>query len=262
MAPAATAAGAAAAAPAAAAAAAGLPRSLLRRLEVLQCPLPSGVHTPQFENLVLWLEETQIRCLPRQQRQEKLRSKGSSWWRAFLQVFVLWIFSEGTLKGVDPSEAQQQLEKEQQQQEQQQQQQRAAAAEAAKLMRAPLADALSCMQLPPLPSDASPEETLAALQAVEAGIAAETRAPAREGSYTTAEARQLLLQLPLLVGPPSGGSGGPQRGPFENQFAAAARLLQLQQLQQTQDSVNEALERMQLLTADPKTDHRLAKVGF
>ena len=75
--------------------------------------------------------------------------------------------------------------------------------------------------------------------------------------------RRLLLQLPLLLGPPGAAvmSCG-IRGEGEQQFAAALRLLHLQQLQQTQDSITEAIERMQLLTADPKTDHRLARVGF
>ena len=78
---------------------------------------------------------------------------------------ILWLSicfgfaAEGHLKIADTGMSQQQ-----QQQQQQEQQQRGDTAKLLQLLRTPLARALEALHLPPLASDASPAEALAALQ--------------------------------------------------------------------------------------------------
>lgn len=274
-----------------AAAGGGLPGCLWRRLKVLRCPLVVGLESPLYEDGILWLEETHVRCLSRQQRRDRLSSKGKEWWGRFIEyckevglevagdtedspasrlvllrdligVAIRYQYEDATadghLKIADTGISQH----EQQQQKEQQQEQHRDAANLLQLLHAPIARALDTLHLPPLASDASPAYTLAALQAIEARVKPYHEASTNETTLNEKETNALLQQLPVMLGMPLGGSGGPQWREYEKEFVATLRVLHLAQLQQTQDSINEALERMQLLTADPRTDHRLAKVGY
>lgn len=100
------------------------------------------------------------------------------------------------------------------------------------------------------------------LQAIEARVSPPPEASGREKALSEKEANALLQRLPVLLGAPLGGAGGPQWREYERQYVATLRVLHIAQLQQTQDRINEALERMQLLTANPQTDQRLARVGY
>ncbi|KAL8275440.1 hypothetical protein Esti_000652 [Eimeria stiedai] len=275
----------------AASAAAGLPGCLLRRLQVLRCPLVSvGLTSPHFEDCVWWLEETHIRCLSRQQRREQLAQRDARWWNRFiaysceagietqgvetdssasrlsllqrliglaLKYSYQDAIADSLLKGSEESQDQQDEKRKKQQQQQQQE-----LDDLVKALRAPLAEALEALSLPPLEADASPAKTLAALKAIEARVCAAS-ADGLEGgssSLSVKETVSLLQQLPLLLGPRIGkAAGGKEAGDWERQFAAALRVLHAMRLQETQNQIDEALERMQLLTADPKTDHRLAR---
>lgn len=50
--------------------------------------------------------------------------------------------------------------------------------------------------------------------------------------------------------------------PGLNQAAKALRLLHINEIRQLQTSINETIVAVQQLTADPKTDEKLGKVGF
>ncbi|CDI80684.1 hypothetical protein, conserved [Eimeria praecox] len=177
--------------------------------------------------------------------------------------------AEGSIEFAESSDAQQQQQQqEQQQQQQQQQQEEGDAAVTLRALQQPVGAALEALKLPPLLSDASPQEILAALKAVEARAAAATGKAGdiyegeQQQQQQLQQVQQQLQQLPLLLGPRGAAhlSFG-VKGLYEERFAAAVLLLLLQQLQQTQDRISETLERLQLLTADPKTDYRQARVG-
>ncbi|OEH74040.1 hypothetical protein cyc_06778 [Cyclospora cayetanensis] len=279
-------------------AAGGVPPSLMRRLGSLSCPLPIGLLGAAFEDLVLWLETAHIRHLSRLQREEKLGKKGDGWWARFIQyckdarLKVEASHSEDTatsrlallrgmtnlaikyqyedalmenrLEGISDAGASTSRGQPMPTQHQQQTEDADAAA-IVKLLHAPLNEALAALHLPPLLAcESSVGETLAALQAIAARTGADTAVAGEDDCLTEEEARELLQQLPVLLGAPQGGPPGgksPWRD-FERRFASALRVLHVMELQRTQDTINEALERMQLLTADPRTDHRLARVGF
>lgn len=271
---------------------AAVPSCLLRRLNALGCPLTVGLGRPQYEDCVLWLEERHIRCLSRQQRRDRLSLQDKGWWGRFIEycreagietegqkdespssrLFLLKrlvglavcyqyedAMAEGVLKGIERSSQEHQQQGTQQREQQKQQ---IDAAAVLQQLHAPLAAALDTLRLPPLPDDPSPEETLAALKAVEGHVCPPAGdSQGQTGGLSADEAEVLLQQLPLLIGAPVGGRPS-QWGEYERRFIALLRVLHVAELQKTQEAINEALERMQLLTADPRTDHRLARVGF
>ncbi|KAL8439112.1 hypothetical protein Efla_007898 [Eimeria flavescens] len=296
-----------------AAASSMLPGCLVRRLEGLDFPFPSvSLSSPAFEECVLWLEETHIRCLSRQQRKTQLAQRDANWWTRFLaycreagvesveeeedsavsrlsllrRLVGLAVkfkyqdaITDGLIKGTKETDErskqqqqhkQQQQQNKQQQQHKQQQQQRQQQdqqdlAELLQQLRQPLCDALEALRLPALEEDATAEETLAALKAIEARVCPVSPPAGGEetGGLGAEQTAELLLRLPLLLGPAvEGSSSNKEAAAWRRKFAAALRVLHVARLQETQDEVDEALERMQLLTADPRTDHRLARVGF
>lgn len=73
------------------------------------------------------------------------------------------------------------------------------------------------------------------------------------------------LKEPIIEGTPfpiNDGSGFGLDDPDLERAARILRLLQIQSVRKLQTGINEAIVTVQNLTADPKTDTKLGKVGF
>lgn len=151
---------------------------------------------------------------------------------------------------------------------------------------------LCALDLPPLPENPSPEEVDAALEvssfvsafwcvslfhcvekSSEGGRSLQTAVVrvSETDAPINAEATQLLSALPVAVGglgrtetkdgKAKTASDAAWRA-WQKRYVAVARLFHIERLQQVQEKVTRVLESLQLLTANPKTDRTLAKVGY
>lgn len=109
-------------------------------------------------------------------------------------------------------------------------------------------DLLAALDVDGQPVDAA-EGAQVAADMVEALV---SRTDDDEAEITGEEGDAALDALPL------GFSAG---DPVMDRFAKVVRVLQVGRLRELQDSVNAAIAKMQAVTADPKTDSKLGKVG-
>lgn len=79
-----------------------------------------------------------------------------------------------------------------------------------------------------------------------------------DGDVDTVEADEGKSEKLVLDELPLGFSTG---NAAVDRFARVVRVLQVRQLRELQDAVNTVVAQMQTVTADPKTDSRLGKVG-
>lgn len=57
-----------------------------RGLRLLECPLRLSLRSPDFESIILFLEESFVRCLARNKRAELLTGQGAASWRGVLKA--------------------------------------------------------------------------------------------------------------------------------------------------------------------------------
>jgi len=239
-----------------------LPNALKRKLQALNYPEAVdsiSLQNQSFCKVVLWLEEEKIRLYEPLQRRP-LRDFGKSWWTAAFdycrelgmpieeadfnernvqeKLRVLNRLTNYAIHDVyrDKVDAQELAVV------------RGAAGVIEKRQSftslvAPLNKLLECFALPLLPADAEDSDTLAALRCVHARICPPSDT---EGD------RLDIDKLPVAMDVPD---------PVVRRAACVLRLLHGIELRALQENINDVINQLQQLTADPKTDVRLGRVG-
>jgi len=103
---------------------------------------------------------------------------------------------------------------------------------------------LECFSLPQLPADAVDTDSIAALRCIHTRVCV----PEQNADASYLDIDQLPVGLQI-------------DDPDVKRAAAVLRLLHGIELQQLQVNINQVINELQQLTADPKTDARLGRVG-
>ncbi|KEP60997.1 UNVERIFIED_CONTAM: hypothetical protein HHA_300110 [Hammondia hammondi] len=261
-----------------------------RKLKALACAMLEGERQADWEwtrDVVVWMEEEKIRFYPRHKRDAmRVVSDKHKWWTLMLQycrdlevpvegegpappctpenlaglldvlssVAIADIYEdalEGSALPIDSSSPLNALEKDASvssvQKKRSEQTHADAVAEDLQALRQPLNSVLARMHLPLLQENATNGEIVSAAKAVAVRLKAPT------GSEQGEEVLQdMAVACPLPV----------ENSAFFKLFVCGLRALHVESLGETQAEINQLLEALQALIADPVTDHRLGRVGI
>ncbi|CBZ56035.1 conserved hypothetical protein [Neospora caninum Liverpool] len=262
-----------------------------RRLRALACAMLDGGSRQQADwewtrDVVVWLEEEKIRFYPRHKRDAmRTATDKTKWWSLMLQYcrdLEMPLEAEGsvappctseTLAGLldvlssvaiadiyqDSLEASELSLDSSTLKARQEEASPASSAEAADAEHAraetveedlrkilqPLNGVLTHLRVPLLRENATKEEIVSALKAV--AVRQTASPPGHEDSLM----KHLAVACPLPVDHPA----------FFKAFVCGLRALHVEHLRETQAEMNQLIEALQALTANPVTDHRLGRVG-
>lgn len=238
-----------------------LPGGLIRKLKALNYPEIDSLslNAPAYCKAVLWLEEEKIRLYEKNDRRV-LRDFNKAWWtyagdyckelgipvedfnerNAAVKLNVLNSLTNLAVHDIykDKTEANELTLVSSSKTA-------AGVEEKARLncLIAPLNRMLECFGLPKLPDSAVDNDTLAALKCVHSRVC-----PSSQAADNTLNLDKLPVGMKI-------------DDPEVRRAAAVLRLLHGIELQQLQVHINQVINELQQLTADPKTDARLGRVG-
>ncbi|EPT25466.1 hypothetical protein TGME49_300110 [Toxoplasma gondii ME49] len=262
-----------------------------RKLKALACAMLEGERQADWEwtrDVVVWMEEEKIRLYPRHKRDAmRVVSDKHKWWTLMLQycrdlevqldgegpappctpenlaglldvlssVAIADIYEdalEGSELPIDCSSPLNALEKKAAsvssvERKRSEQTHADGIAEDLQALRQPLNSVLARMHLPLLQENAENGEIVSAVKAVAMRLKAPT------GSEQGDEILQdMAVACPLPV----------ENSAFFKAFVCGLRALHVESLRETQAEINQLIEALQALIADPVTDNRLGRVGI